>query len=40
MLHEDYDIEIDETYSPDEEEFIEKRSEYWCAECKIETSEK
>lgn len=40
MLHENYDIEIDETYSPDEEEFIEKRSEYWCAECKIETSEK
>jgi len=39
MLHEDYDAEIEDMYSSYEEEFIEKRKEYWCGDCKIETSE-
>lgn len=38
MLHEDYSVE--EIYSPDEDNTIEKRREYWCNECKIETSER
>lgn len=37
MLHKNYDVETEEIYSPDEDETIEKRNEYWCAECKIET---
>ena len=40
MSHKNYDVETEEIYSPDEDETIEKRNEYWCAECKIETSEK
>lgn len=38
MLHGEYNAEMEEMYSPSEET-IKKRKEYWCGNCKIETSE-
>ena len=37
MSSEELDMETEDLYSSDEEEVIEKPTEYWCVDCGIET---